>query len=237
MELEEVKAVHPDIECLLFPKGDYAAACRFFETLRDRFGKTQVREEDALRLNSLRTAVEWEAVSDSSGSTENLLEQAGAVLTFDFDPPAEDGRVLELVNKTNQFNLNGIRYTESDWRRDLSNGGFVVSIAYEDKFGPLGKIAVIQGRKTDSALEIGAWVMSCRAFSRRIEHRSLQVLFEQFGVDEIRLQFAATPKNGPAQTYFATFLEAAPNGPFSIRKEAFERHCPALYHRVEYMRD
>ena len=44
-----------------------------------------------------------------------FLAQAEAVVTFDFGCAAEP-RVLELVNKTNQFNLNGRRYTEADWR-------------------------------------------------------------------------------------------------------------------------
>ncbi len=32
-----------------------------------------------------------------------------------------DTRILELINKTNQFNLNGVRYTESEWRNSLED--------------------------------------------------------------------------------------------------------------------
>ena len=42
-------------------------------------------------------------------------------------------------------------------------------VSYRDKFGPLGKIAVLQGVKNGDAARIETWVMSCRAFARRIE--------------------------------------------------------------------
>ena len=42
---------------------------------------------------------------------------------MEFNPPATDRRVVELVNKTNQFNLNGIRYTEAEWQRSAAGSG------------------------------------------------------------------------------------------------------------------
>ena len=50
------------------------------------------------------------------------------------------------MNKTNQFNLNGVRYTEAEWK-SLSRrpGAFLATVSYEDRFGPLGRIAVLGG--------------------------------------------------------------------------------------------
>ena len=63
--------------------------------------------------------------------------------------------MLELVNKTNQFNLNGRRYTEADWRKLLARpGALLVAVSYEDKFGPLGTIAVVAGRARASRLTL-----------------------------------------------------------------------------------
>ena len=50
-----------------------------------------------------------------------FLEQAESELTFSLTKTPWDPRVLELINKTNQFNLNGIRYTESDLRGFISH--------------------------------------------------------------------------------------------------------------------
>ena len=239
MELAEVHAVHPDVECLLFPKNDYAAAYRLFRDLRDRFGKPQVREEDTLRLASLRqTAVLQQSAGGASETTEALLAAAGAVLTIDIAPSPEDGRVLELVNKTNQFNLNGVRYTEVDWHNQRSTpGAIVVAVSYRDKFGPLGKIAVVKARQTGVCLIVDTWVMSCRAFSRRIEYQILQILFDRLGVRQISFEFIPTSKNGPIRAYFSSLLGVEPEAPFQMSHEAFKAKCPPLYHQIEYRRD
>ena len=145
-------------------KKDYGAANPLLHKLRDLFGKSSVGAEDALRMESIRAAAQRvEDPARSGVSADEFLAQAEAVMEVEFNPPPEDTRVLELVNKTNQFNLNGHRHTESEWRRDLENpGAFVMVVSYKDKFGALGKIAVLKGARSNSHVDVGAWVMSCR---------------------------------------------------------------------------
>jgi predicted enzyme involved in methoxymalonyl-ACP biosynthesis len=106
-------------------------------------------------------------------------------------------------------------------------------VSYEDKYGPLGKIAALAGRLEDRTLHIQTWVMSCRAFSRRIEHGCMDLLFSRFGVDELRLDYAPTAKNGPFRDCFVPFLGTPPDGPFSVTRVQFEEHRPNLYSKVE----
>jgi len=237
MELAEVKAAWPEMECLQFPGKDAASAEPFLRKLRDLFGKPRVGAEDALRLESLRSSAEFRnGTEHSGGAPEAFLAQAGATLTVEINPPASDGRILELVNKTNQFNLNGRRYTEADWRRQTEqSGAFVLAVSYEDKFGPLGKIAVLRGHNRDRTIELSAWVMSCRAFSRRIEDRCLEILFDRFGADEIRFQFEPTPKNGPTSEAFERYLQAKPAGEFNLSRARFSERMPLLYHQVQFI--
>lgn len=232
MELAEVAAAHPDIECIHFSGNDYPAAFALLRRLRDLFGKPRVSEEDVLRLESLRQGEVFQQAA-SGAAPETFLQQADAEITVDFETGAEDARVLELVNKTNQFNLNGVRCAPAEWQARLARPGAVLAvIGYRDRFGPLGKIAVAQGRVEGSRLHIETWVMSCRAFARRIEHRTLRVLLSSCGVEELFFDFAPTAKNGPLQSFFSQLLEAPPAGPFVLRAEQVERRCPPLYHRV-----
>jgi FkbH-like protein len=240
MELAEVEQAHPGIQCMRFPKDDYAAAVPFLRLLRDLFAKERVTGEDALRLSSLRQGAEFQQqVEESAATPETFLAEMKARITVDFETAATDPRVLELVNKTNQFNLNGVRYTEVDWRKEWEHpGSFVVSVAYEDRFGPLGKIAVLCGRSGGEKLEIGTleirtWVMSCRAFARRVEHQCLRILLEKFGASTIHFDFQPTKKNGPTQDFFETLLGKKPCAPFDLTREAFDGKCPELYHAVE----
>ncbi len=232
MELAEVAETYPGIECLRFPGNDYSAAFEFLRRLRDLFGKPRVSQEDLLRLASIRQGEVFQQAAGGA-TPEEFLRQADAEIAIDFETGAEDPRVLELVHKTNQFNLNGIRCTPAEWRARLLEPGAVLAVvSYRDRFGPLGKIAVAQGSVEGSRLRVRTWVMSCRAFARRIEHRTLRTLLEACQVSELYFDFAPTPKNGPLRDFFGQFLDAPPTGPFALEAERVLSHCPPLYHGV-----
>jgi FkbH-like protein len=233
MELAEVQAAHPDLECILFPPDDYKAACDLFGRLRDLFGKPALRDEDALRLSSLRSAAQSEEERKSAGYTpDTFLEAANARIGVSFALPPEP-RALELINKTNQFNLNGKRFTESEWSAFVAQPSALVLVAdYHDRYGPLGKIAVLAGQLEGKRLTMGVWVMSCRAFSRRIEHRCLEQLFSRFKLDEIVFDYADTPRNGPTREFFTELLGHAPHPEFRLGRETFFARCPSLFSDV-----
>jgi len=236
MELAEVAAAHPGIECVLFPKDDPPAALAMLRLLRDRCGKERVSGDDALRLESLRQGAAFRQQVEGSSAPESFLEQIGAVVTFDF-AAADQPRVLELVNKTNQWNLNGRRHTEDDWHQLTSRPGAVlVAVGYEDKFGPLGTVAVVAGRQHEGRLAIDTWVMSCRAFARRIEHQTLRVLFDSTASRQIDFSFVPTARNAPLREFLATLLGDEPREAFSLSGPEFDAKCPALYHEVREMR-
>ena len=137
MELAEVAAQHPGIECVLFPKEDPVAALQMLRRLRDLCGKDKVSSDDLLRLASIRQGAAFRKQAEGGSAPETFLEQAQAVVTFDFSAAGEP-RTLELVNKTNQFNLNGQRWAEADWHKETaSDQSLIVTVSYEDKFGPL----------------------------------------------------------------------------------------------------
>ena len=236
MELAEVAAVHPGIECVLFPKNDYVAGLAMLRQLRDACGKERISSDDALRLESIRQGAAFRVRAAAAATPEGFLALAEAIVTFDFGCAAEP-RVLELVNKTNQFNLNGRRYTEADWRSLTSQPDpIVVSVSYEDKFGPLGTIAVVAGAVHGKRLVIETWVMSCRAFARRIEQQTLKMLFESTGTEEIDFDFVPTAKNGPLQEFFAAVTGDQPTAEFRLRRAQFDESCPDLYHAVRELR-
>jgi FkbH-like protein len=231
-ELAEVAAAHPGIECILYPGKDYAAGQQMLSRLRDLFGKQRLTAEDSLRVDSIRQTARFQAAAGEA-NPESFLKAARATVRFDFSGSKEDLRALELVNKTNQFNLNGARYTESDWTSELLRADTRLMVtSYEDRFGRLGKIAVILGHLGDSSLSIRTWVMSCRAFGRRIEYQCLKTCFERYGVSEIDFDFSATPKNGPIHEFLTQVLGETPAGNAKLTRERFEQVCPALYHSV-----
>lgn len=230
-DLAEVKAAHPEIECLRFPKEE-DRAYELLGTWRDLFGKDTISAEDSLRLDSIRTkqivAVQLETVSP-----ESFLQQAGGRLSLNVSKNP-DPRALELVNKTNQFNLNGKCHTETSWSAYLSDPEvFLMLATYEDKYGPLGKIAVLAGRYSDEKLLLDVWVMSCRAFSRRIEHACLLHLLNHFQAKELRFDFIPTQRNRPHQDFVAGISGTVPAAGMSVSRETVLKNSPPLYFTVE----
>jgi len=231
LELAEVEQAHPGIETFRFRRDDPAAVLELLWTLRRRFGKRSISVEDRLRAGSLEHA------PPPGGITrEDFLAQADAWVTLDPANPPADERAFELVNKTNQFNLNGIRYSAGEWTAlQRAAGAFLLVVSYRDRYGPLGRIAVLAGRRQGDEVHLDVWVMSCRAFSRRIEHKCIAHLFEAFDARAVVFDFRATERNGPLQEFFSSISGRVPTGPFRLTKEQFAAKCPALYHGSEIL--
>ena len=234
MELAEVGAAFPEVVCLRFP-GDPDGVYEFLFRLRDLFGKSRVTEEDTIRLESIRRAQSFgEQGRGAGGFPTHFLEQAEAELALNFSKAPLDPRALELVNKTNQFNLNGRRYSEADWKNYFENpDAFLLLVAYKDKYGPLGKIAVMAGRRNSKKIFVDVWVMSCRAFGRRIEHRCLEELFAKTEVPEIAFYFIDTPKNGPLQEFLEEMLGSPPASGCRLSQKQFLEVRPETFHRIQ----
>jgi FkbH-like protein len=232
MELAEVSENYPGIECLAFPSSDPVAILTLLHQLRSRFGKSEVREEDRLRLQSIRSSAVLKQEKVAGASADFIARLEGRLT---FEPIGLDKRALELVNKTNQFNLNGVRYTEAAWTSlSMRSGAFLGTVSYEDRFGPLGRIAVLGGYRKGGLCHIDVWVMSCRAFSRQIEFQSIRHLFNKTQASEIRFRFAPTDRNGPLQEFLGHFFNGGlPSGEeLRLRYEDFDNLCPPLFHEV-----
>jgi FkbH-like protein len=192
-ELAEVKAAYPDMECIRFEGQNYPEIHSLLYRLRDLFAKETITEEDGLRRESLRAgSVFREGTQEPGAAHEAFLRDAESKITLDF-AAAKNPRSLELVNKVNQFNLNGTRFTETEWSGRLAKPNtFAVMVSYTDKYGPLGAIAVLVGEASESSLTVSSWVMSCRAFGRRIEYQCLETILERFAAPEILFEFFPT---------------------------------------------
>jgi FkbH-like protein len=224
LELAEVKEMLPEVECHRF---EPAGVLELIETLQTRFAKEAVTEEDRLRSASLRSGAELAA---SSGDPEKLLAGLEAQVHVVFDKNPFDPRALELLNKTNQFNLNGRRWEESEFRAFLARPEAVLGVvSYQDRLGQLGKIGIVVGESEGERLLIKSWVLSCRAFSRRIEFHTLNALFG-LGHTQIEFDWLATARNTPTREMLKILLEDVPEGgTLSLSRTAFQNSCPPLY--------
>ena len=235
LELAEVKTAFPEMECRLFPREDDQAAYNLLEDLRALFGKESILEEDTLRHESIRRgSQQFDHLNRSAASADVFLARVEAELTLSSTPDHSDARAFELINKTNQFNLNGRRLSQAEFQAKVSApNAFFLVVAYKDKYGPLGKIAVMLGSLAHQHLELDTWVMSCRAFSRRIEHKCLEHIFDKLGVSKITFGFQPTERNAPLQEFLKEILGDEPRPGWSLDRETFMGNKPSLPHAVK----
>ena len=105
-----------------------------------------------------------------------------------------------------------------------------------DRFGPLGVIGVMTGRQSGDQTTITSWVLSCRAFSRRIEHHTLEFLFRQLNPAVVRMAFRATERNQPLQQFLKSIgAHENGDGDVALSREQFYNHIDELPHEVRTM--
>ncbi|HWR50034.1 MAG TPA: HAD-IIIC family phosphatase [Bryobacteraceae bacterium] len=232
-ELEEVRAGVPGVECLRFDRASPAAVLGLIRRLRGLFGKRTVSIEDRLRSASIRTA--QQAASEArAADPETFLRGLGARIWFDDAAADVSGRSLELLNKTNQFNMNGRHYSQAEWHDAVGRDRAVaLSVRYADKFGPLGQVGTVLGRWEGRGIRVEAWVLSCRAFSRRIEHATLRFLLELPGVERLQCEFRETERNGPFRDFLDALSAERPSGRVELARERALAHLPPTYHTIE----
>lgn len=234
MEVAEVKHAFPEMECIVFPKTDHEAFWALLKQFRGTFGKAVINDEDLIRMTSVREATALHTVELNPASLDDFLRDASACVRIEINRSAQDNRAFELLNKTNQFNLNGKRLTEAEWRSYfLSPDAFLMTVTYEDKYGPLGKIAAVLGKSKGKMVQIDHWVMSCRAFSRRIEHQTLRQIFDRFQAKEIRFDYQPTARNVPLQEFFVDLLGVSPCPGCCVSSWGFSTKSFQLFQRVE----
>lgn len=116
-------------------------------------------------------------------------------------------RVAQLSQRSNQFNLRTVRYTEADIEALAADKNVIdLSFTLEDKFGDNGLIAVIIMKKQDEeTLFVDTWFMSCRVLKRGMENFTLNTMVEQAkakGYKRIVGEYLPTPKNKMVEAHY-----------------------------------
>ena len=117
-------------------------------------------------------------------------------------------RTVQLINKTNQFNLTTQRYTEEDVLALMADPkAFGLQLRLLDRFGDNGIIAIVIGRMlNDSDLFMDTWLMSCRVLGRQVEEATLRVIAgeaKKLGARKIIGEYRPTAKNGMVKEHYA----------------------------------
>jgi FkbH-like protein len=110
------------------------------------------------------------------GGVDAYLTSLAMTITFQPFNAAGRARIVQLINKSNQYNLTTRRYTDPEViAAEDDPDVFTVQVRLADIFGDNGMISVVVCRPIETAAwEIDTWLMSCRVLGRKVEHMVLR---------------------------------------------------------------
>jgi FkbH-like protein len=155
---------------------------------------------DRDRAKQYRARAAAEALKADAGSLEEYQASLGMEAEFGAIDAVNMPRVVQLINKTNQFNLTTVRRNQAELEallaRDASRAFWV---RLRDKFADHGLIAVALAEVRGEALAIDTLLMSCRVLGRGVEALILAELARiaaAAGCRRLEGRYLPTARNG-----------------------------------------
>lgn len=169
----------------------------------------QITKEDLERTNSYRDNEKRQKLQNSFVDYDEYLRALEMKGCSALLKEADRGRFTQLINKSNQFNLRTIRYSESDVQQMMLDGNTrCLYTKLSDKFSNYGLISCVILKKQEQVCFIDTWVMSCRVLKRGVEHMMFNTIIQSaadMGCSTIAAEYIKTKKNGLVQNFYESF--------------------------------
>jgi FkbH-like protein len=177
------------------------AAAGYFEGL-------SITNEDQERVGQYRANAEREQLRESTTDMASYLESLHMELHCSPFDAIGLARIVQLINKTNQFNLLTRRYTDAEVQAVIADPQALhLQFRLVDRFGDNGVIALVIGRlDAERRLFIDTWLMSCRVLGRQVEAATLNAIAKrasEMGATALIGSFRPSPKNEMVRDHYS----------------------------------
>jgi FkbH-like protein len=171
------------------------------------FESTMVTDEDRERSAQSQGNTQRETLRESSTDMDSYLRSLEMTLIWRRFDQIGLQRTVQLINKTNQFNLMTRRYTDIDVQEIMNDPNAVgLQLRLTDRFGDNGIIGIVIGRlQDDGQMLIDTWLMSCRVLGRQVEQATLNLLVataKSLGAHSLIGEYRPTPKNKMVEAHY-----------------------------------
>ena len=176
--------------------------------------------DDRNRAGQYAANAEREALLGAAESMDEFLR--GLKMTAIHGPftAVDHARVVQLINKTNQFNTTTRRYGGEEITRIMDDpDSLTLQFRLLDRVGDNGLVSTMILRPAAGdgrTLEIENWVMSCRVFGRELEFEAMNIAVEaarERGVRALIADYIPTPKNDVISKLYPSLGFAQVDGP------------------------
>jgi FkbH-like protein len=177
------------------------AAAGYFEAVA--FAGEDLKRADFYQDNARRATLQQQV-----GGVDAYLASLDMTITFQPFDATGRARIVQLINKSNQYNLTTRRYTDPEViAAENDPTVFTLQVRLADIFGDNGMISVIICRPADAGVwEIDTWLMSCRVLGRKVEHMVLREILEHArlaGIHKLVGTYKPTDRNKLVVDHYA----------------------------------
>lgn len=204
---------------------EYLYSLNLFETASYSAG-------DKDRTRQYQTEAKRVQAAQKFTNEADFLKSLDMVSVVEGFTPFNTPRVAQLSQRSNQFNLRTVRYTDGEIAALGASDKLVcLSFTLEDKFGDNGLICVIiMEKRDDKTLFVDTWFMSCRVLKRGMENFTLNTMVEYakaLGFERIVGEYIPTSKNGMVKEHYPNLgFRAIGENLYELDVNAYEpREC------------
>lgn len=160
-------------------------------------------KEDQERAGLYLANAERDRLRETVSSLDDYLRELQMTVVHGQVESVDQPRVVQLFNKTNQFNTTNRRFGAEEFAALVAHpGSLALRYRLLDRFGDNGIVSALLLAADDEdsgVMHILNWVMSCRVFGRQLEDEIMNLLVERAracGVRELHANFVETARNG-----------------------------------------
>ena len=205
IEREQVKDLCPEVTVPEFPS-DTADLYDFAEDIYlTYFQPIHILKEDENKTRMYQQEAKRKVLKSSSINLEDYIKKLEVSVDIHSMTRDEITRVTQLCNKTNQFNLTTIRYSEEEIQKYYADPEVsVLVVSSKDKYGDNGIIGVIILKNQDQNVYIDSFLMSCRVMGRQIEDVIIDQIagFYKEKAERLIGKYIPTKKNVPVEKLY-----------------------------------
>ena len=167
-ERQIVRQLTPEVDVVVLPShpSGYVRALAHYLYLEP----AAFTQDDRSRTAQYRARAEALELESSASSIEDFyrsLKMRATIAPFD---ELNLLRIVQLIGKTNQFNVTTRRHDDRTVRRMMADENVVdLFLKLEDNLADHGLVAVLIAVRDGSVLDIDTWLMSCRVIGRTVE--------------------------------------------------------------------
>ncbi len=200
-EREQMKAECPEVTVVEFPKDTSKLPEVLSQVYRQYFFRLDVTAEDAEKTAMYQAEKKRKTEFSASASPEDFLKNLHMKMDIHLMKPEELKRVVQLVNKTNQFNTTTRRYDQDQISAfNAQINADVIAVRMSDKYGDQGLVGVMIVKYAGNSAEIDTFLMSCRVMGRKAEIEimaELKKYWLQKSIRTISASYIRSAKNAP----------------------------------------